>query len=186
MDVNSVNAASYTGKEAYSKYTAASKTNVSNNSKPVNETGVLYESTAKTDKASFLKVQLEANNEAISNRYSQMVRDMLSEQNNAINSYNQTIADIMSGKKSLKEAAEEAAKAISEDGYWGVKQTSERIFNFAQALTGGDVSKMPSMLEAFKKGYDQAAKAFGGELPELCKQTYDEVLKKFEDYMSEN
>lgn len=31
-----------------------------------------------------------------------------------------------------------AQEAISENGYWGVKQTSERIFQMAQALAGDD------------------------------------------------
>ena len=30
----------------------------------------------------------------------------------------------------------EAQQAISEDGYWGVKQTSQRLFDFAYALAG--------------------------------------------------
>ena len=36
----------------------------------------------------------------------------------------------------------EAQEAISEDGYWGVKQTSQRIFDFAYALAGDDPEKM--------------------------------------------
>ena len=33
----------------------------------------------------------------------------------------------------------QAQKDISEDGYYGVKQTSERLFDFASALAGDDV-----------------------------------------------
>ena len=40
-----------------------------------------------------------------------------------------------------------------ENGYWGVKQTSERIFSFAQALAGDDEEKMTKMKEAFE-GFD--------------------------------
>ena len=35
----------------------------------------------------------------------------------------------------------QAKEDISENGYWGVKQTSERIFSFAQALAGDDEEK---------------------------------------------
>ena len=45
-----------------------------------------------------------------------------------------------------------------------------------------DRDKMHSMLEAFKKGYEQATGAWGRELPSLCKDTYDAVEKKFNDY----
>ena len=36
----------------------------------------------------------------------------------------------------------QAQKDISEDGYYGVKQTSQRLFDFASALAGDDVDKM--------------------------------------------
>ena len=36
----------------------------------------------------------------------------------------------------------QAGKDIDEDGYWGVKQTSQRLFDFASALAGDDVDKM--------------------------------------------
>ena len=42
---------------------------------------------------------------------------------------------------------------VSENGYWGVKQTSERIFSFAQALAGDDEEKMTKMKEAFEKRF---------------------------------
>ena len=38
------------------------------------------------------------------------------------------------------------------------------------------------MLEAFKKGFSQATKAWGKDLPDISSQTYDAVIKKFDDY----
>ena len=32
-------------------------------------------------------------------------------------------------------------KDIAEDGYWGVEKTSDRILDFAKALSGGDKDK---------------------------------------------
>ncbi len=72
--------------------------------------------------------------------------------------------------------------AISEDGYWGVKQTSERIFQMAQALAGDDPEKMKEMQDAVAKGYAAAGKAWGGDLPDIAGQTIDAVNKMFEDY----
>jgi hypothetical protein len=69
---------------------------------------------------------------------------------------------------------------IAEDGYWGVNQTSDRIIQFATALTGGDPDKIESMREAFKKGYAQAEKTWGGSLPEISQKTYDAVMEKFD------
>lgn len=77
-----------------------------------------------------------------------------------------------------------AKEDISEDGYWGVKQTSERIFEFAKTLANGDMDKMKEMQEAFEKGFKQATKTWGQELPEISGQTYDAVNEMFEDYYS--
>ena len=81
---------------------------------------------------------------------------------------------------------EQALKDISEDGYWGVKQTSGRILDFAKALTGGDPSKIEKMRSAFEQGYKQAEKTWGGHLPEICKKTYDAVMKGFDDWKKES
>lgn len=76
----------------------------------------------------------------------------------------------------------DAQAAISEDGYWGVKQTSERIFNFAQALAGDDPEKMKKMQDAVEKGYKQATQAWGKSLPSISQDTMNAVNNLFSDY----
>ena len=78
----------------------------------------------------------------------------------------------------------QAKEDISENGYWGVKQTSERIFSFGQALAGDDEEKMTKMKEAFEKGFKEATKTWGKELPDISQNTRDAVLKKFDDYFA--
>ena len=80
------------------------------------------------------------------------------------------------------ETAAEAAKEVADDGYWGVEQTSERMFSFAKALAGNDPTKADSMLDALQKGYDEAAKQWGGELPEICQKTLEATKKKLTDW----
>ncbi|MBD5452617.1 MAG: hypothetical protein HDR25_08255, partial [Lachnospiraceae bacterium] len=70
------------------------------------------------------------------------------------------------------------------DGYWGVKQTSERILSFATALAGNDSKNLEKMRDAFLKGYKQAEKTWGGELPDISKRTYDAVLEGFDKLMN--
>ena len=82
------------------------------------------------------------------------------------------------------ETKQAAQEAISEDGYWGVKQTSERIFKMAQALAGDDPEKMKEMQEAVKQGYEAAGKAWGGDLPEIAGQTLDAVNGMFDAYFN--
>ena len=80
------------------------------------------------------------------------------------------------------EVAEEAKKEISKDGYWGVNQTSDRLFSFAKALAGNNPANADKMLEALQKGYDAATESWGGELPELCKKTLEATQKKLTEW----
>ncbi len=80
----------------------------------------------------------------------------------------------------------DAQAAISEDGYWGVSQTSQRIFDFAHALAGDDPEKMKEMQEAVEKGFKQAGEAWGGDLPSICGDTHTAVSKLFDDYYAQN
>lgn len=152
--------------------------------------GVVYEKSSEADKASKkttytkntdLIAKLKAENEARTQQLQDIVTKLMTQQGKTY--------DAAKGLKSFYESLEvdaetkaQAQKDIAEDGYYGVEQTSSRIFDFAMALTGGDPDKVDSMVNAFKKGYKQAEKTWGGELPEICKNTYDAVLKKFDDY----
>ena len=79
------------------------------------------------------------------------------------------------------ETQAQAQKDIAEDGYWGVEQTSDRIIKYARALSGDDPEKLDTMIQAFEKGFKEATKTWGGDLPDLTQRTRDAVLKKFED-----
>lgn len=79
--------------------------------------------------------------------------------------------------------AKQAAEDVSEDGYWGVKQTSERILDFAKALAGKDPSKAEELRKAVQEGFNQATKAWGDELPEISKKTLEAVNKGFDEWI---
>ena len=85
------------------------------------------------------------------------------------------------------ETKKQAQEDISEDGYWGVKQTSQRLFDFASALAGDDEGMMSKMQDAIKQGFKDAGAIWGKDLPDISKQTYDAVHKKFDEWAnSEN
>lgn len=81
--------------------------------------------------------------------------------------------------------AAKAQEEISENGYWGVEQTSERLFSFATSLAGGDPAKAQEMKDAFIAGYKEAEKAWGGELPEISRKTYEATIKKFDEWIGD-
>ena len=87
------------------------------------------------------------------------------------------------GDFTVDEATRAQAQAdIADDGYWGVSQTSQRLFDFASALAGDDVEKMQKMQEAMQKGFKQATAAWGKSLPSISQQTMDAANKLFDDY----
>lgn len=173
---------------------AAEKTTVGEESKK-EETGAVYEPSKETatnsvkktyTQNSSLVAKMKADQENHQKQLQSIVEQMLSKQGQTYNSANGIWSVLAGGKFEVDEATKlQAQKDIAEDGYWGVKQTSERILDFATALTGGDPSKIEKMRDAFKKGYEQAEKTWGGELPEISKQTYDAVMSGF-DKMAED
>lgn len=78
----------------------------------------------------------------------------------------------------------EAQKNIAEDGEYGVEKTSSRIVDFAKALAGDDPAKIETLRNAIKKGYEEAGKAFGGELPEISQKTLDATMKKLDEWQN--
>jgi hypothetical protein len=76
----------------------------------------------------------------------------------------------------------DAQALIADDGYFGVEKTSNRIVEFAIATAGGDPSKLAAIKEGVDKGFNEALKAFGGQLPDISYKTYDAVMKKLDDW----
>jgi len=76
----------------------------------------------------------------------------------------------------------EAQELVAEDGYFGVEKTSDRIFEFAVSIAGGDPGRIDAVREGVEKGFQEALDAFGGELPEISYATYDAVMKKLDDW----
>ena len=80
---------------------------------------------------------------------------------------------------------EEAQKLVADDGYFGVQQTSDRIFQFAVGIAGGDPSRIEAIKEGIDKGFAEAKKAFGDWLPDISYQTYDAVMSKLDSWVAE-
>lgn len=131
--------------------------------------------------------RLKADAEARTQQLQQLVQQMISKQGNAYGQANDMWKFLASGKFTVDAQTKAQAQAdIAEDGYWGVKQTSERIFDFAKALSGGDMDKMKEMQAAFEKGFKQATKTWGKELPQISQDTRSAVNKLFEDFYAGN
>ena len=147
------------------------------------ETRVTTEMTEQ-DRAELIR-SLKADQENQMNRFMNMMTGMFQKQGitgltAGSDAFWQTIA---SGNFTVDAATKaEAQNAISEDGYWGVKQTSQRLFDFAKALAGDDVDKMREMQDAMYKGFEAAEKSWGKSLPGISYQTRDAADALFDEY----
>lgn len=110
-----------------------------------------------------------------------LVQKLLKAQGETFNDATDIYGLLREGKVQVDEETRlQAQKDIAEDGYWGVEQTSNRMVEFAKALSGGDTSKADELINAVKKGFEEATKAWGGDLPEISKRTIDSTISKLE------
>lgn len=84
---------------------------------------------------------------------------------------------------------EAAKQSISDDGEWGVDAVATRIMNMAYSLSGGDTSKLELLKNAVIDGFKEAGfdpdNREKSNMPEITGQTYDEVIKRFDDWKND-
>lgn len=156
--------------------------------KPNSNSAAVYDKrTLSEDDRKAIVSQLKADQEKRQAQLTNLVQDMISKQTNTFGAANNIWKFLAKGNFTVDAATKaQAQKDISEDGYWGVKQTSARIFDFAKALAGDDPDKMKKMQDAVEKGFKQAEDAWGGSLPGICGDTKSAINKLFDDYYKEN
>lgn len=193
MSVNGVTSTQAAAAYSYNSTSAAKEKTSAEEAKTTTtaeDTGVIYEHSTAAKTSSTKKTytpdtnlvnRLKADAENRASQLRSLVEQMMGKQANTYGNANDIWSFLRSGNFTVDPATKAQAQAdIAEDGYWGVNQTSDRIIQFANALTGGDPDKIESMREAFKKGYAQAEKTWGGSLPEISQKTYDAVMEKFD------
>lgn len=180
------------------KEDAAKKSEVAKNADAKND-GVVYDKSNETsdsskkatysvnkmsadDRAALVK-QLKADQESRQQQLTSLVQQMMTKQATTYTNANDMWKFLAKGDFTVDAHTKlQAQKDIAEDGYYGVQQTADRLFDFASALAGDDVDKMKKMQTAMQKGFDQATKAWGQKLPDISQKTMDAANKKFEEY----
>ena len=128
--------------------------------------------------------KLKADAEQRTSQLRSLVEKMMTKQGTANRKCQYYYGDFLAdGNFTVDEETQKQAQAdIAEDGYWGVEQTSDRILDFAKALSGNDPEKADLLIDAFKKGFEDATKSWGKDLPDISQRTYDAVLEKFDKW----
>lgn len=80
---------------------------------------------------------------------------------------------------------EGAKQALEEGGAYSINAVADRIMTMATAIAGDNPKKIQQMRAAVEKGFSQAGldfnKATNCDLPQICKDTYTEVMKRFDE-----
>ena len=137
--------------------------------------------TGKKDSVTIERLKAQAEEKTAQLR--SLVEKMMTKQGTAYTNSTDIFTLLREGKLEVDpEIANQAAKDISQDGYWGVEQTSERLVSFAKALAGNDPEKAEEMIAAVEEGFKQATKAWGDELPGICQDTLEATRQKLTDW----
>lgn len=137
---------------------------------------------SKEDRAALVE-QLKADQKSREEQLTSIVQKMMSQQATTYANANDMWKFLAQGNFTVDAQTKlQAQQDIGEDGYYGIKQTSERLFDFASALAGDDVDKMKEMQAAMEKGFRLATKSWGRDLPDISQKTLDAANKKFEEY----
>ena len=126
--------------------------------------------------------RLIADNEKRINDFKETIRKMIAKQgeNSNLTLFGQRLNVSV-------EDSEKAAAAIAEGGEYSVDAVATRIIDMAKALSAGDKSKISLLKDAVIKGFEAAGLEFNGGagLPEICTRTYDEIMKRFDEWENE-
>ena len=96
------------------------------------------------------------------------------------------LAGIGYNGKALGElSSDEASELVSENGFLGIANTAERIAGFVLNGAGDDVEKLKAGREGVAKGFEDAKKIWGGELPEISQKTIEKTLETLDKKIAE-
>ena len=81
------------------------------------------------------------------------------------------------GKPITQLSVNEAKDLISEEGFFGVDQTSQRVASFSMSLSSDNVEYLKEARKGLVKGFEEAEKLFDGKLPEISYETQEKTLE---------
>lgn len=135
----------------------------------------LYTEKLTKDELKDIKAQLQANANSYAFDSAGVQNGVQNKSESFLNQYNgfqSFLQDIgYSGKPIGELSQSEASALVSEDGIFGVKQTSERIAQFVIAGAGGDEDLLRAGREGMLRGFQEASDMLGTGLADISKET---------------
>ena len=85
------------------------------------------------------------------------------------------------GKAIVDMTPDEAKELVSEEGFFGVAQTSARLSDFVLSGGGDDIDKLKAGREGIIRGFNEAEKIWGGKLPDISYETLNKALARIDE-----
>ena len=89
------------------------------------------------------------------------------------------------GKPIAELSQDEAAELVSEDGFFGIAQTSERIANFVLSGAGDNEDLLRAGRAGILQGFNEAEQMWGGKLPDISYKTIEKAVEMIDMRMHE-
>lgn len=87
------------------------------------------------------------------------------------------------GKPIAELSKAEATELVSEDGFFGISKTSQRIADFVINGAGGDEDRLRAGREGMIQGFKEAQEMWGGKLPEISQKTMAKAIEMVDKAM---
>ncbi len=85
-----------------------------------------------------------------------------------------------SGKKLSEISQDEAKELVSDDGFFGISKTAERISGFVLSGGGSDLEKLKAGREGVMRGFKEAEAMWGEKLPQIAYDTLTKALEQID------
>lgn len=85
------------------------------------------------------------------------------------------------GKPIADMSPNEAKALVSEEGFFGIEQTSNRLADFVLIGGGDNLDKLKAGREGIIRGFNEAEKIWGQKLPDISYETLDKALAKIDE-----
>ncbi len=90
------------------------------------------------------------------------------------------------GKPIGQLSQDEAAELISDEGFFGVVQTSDRIADFVLLGAGGDETLLREGREGILRGFKEAEILWGETLPDIAYETIEKAVQKIDQALQDS
>ena len=89
------------------------------------------------------------------------------------------------GKSIADLSQDEAKELVSNDGFFGIDKTSQRIADFVINGAGDDEKLLKAGLDGVMQGFNEAEKIWGSKLPDISYKTIDKAQELITQHMNE-